>query len=270
MKNNIFACPIWVRFSLLFALLGFFSSAIAQETTTPTQDPSVQEFAKTAPEFPGGQVAMLQYLADNIQYPETARRAGIEGPVFVHFIVNEDGSISGATILRGISSDCDQEALRVVNAMPKWTPGKNEGVAVKVKHTLQVRFKLQKDAPKPAQNGQNSAQVMLPDAETISILANSDMSGHYVWTRIVAVNKYLQQQFRYPESARNANVRGNIVLDFEINPSGEVQNVKFQYGQGIDSGCKAEALRVLNAMPKLFPTPSETARFTGITLKCQE
>jgi protein TonB len=102
----------------------------------------VFEFAEQTPEFPGGTAAMLGFLQENIQYPEIARRAGIEGPVYVQFIVSETGSISNAVVTRGIGGGCDEEALRVVNSMPKWRPGKQNGQPVKVKHTIQVRFKL--------------------------------------------------------------------------------------------------------------------------------
>lgn len=96
------------------------------------------------PEFPGGVSAMYQYLGKNIKYPEVAKEAGIQGKVYVQFVVDKDGSITDAKILRGIPGGkmCDEEALRVVRAMPKWNPGKQRGKAVKVSYMLPVQFTL--------------------------------------------------------------------------------------------------------------------------------
>lgn len=112
------------------------------EEPSDKDEDGIFKFVEQMPEFDGGHQAMLQYLGNNIQYPEIARRAGIEGPVSVQFIVDENGDISQATITRGIGGGCDEEALRVVNAMPRWRAGKQNGKPVKVRHNIQVRFKL--------------------------------------------------------------------------------------------------------------------------------
>lgn len=100
------------------------------------------EIVEDQPEFPGGQQAMQQYLAENIRYPSMARESGIEGTVFVTFVVEPDGSISNVKILRGIGGGCDQEAVRVVQNMPNWNPGKQRGQPVRVQFNLPVRFVL--------------------------------------------------------------------------------------------------------------------------------
>lgn len=94
------------------------------------------------PEFPGGMSAMMQYLAQNIKYPEEAHKKGIQGRVIATFVVEKDGSITNAKVVRSIDPQLDAEALRVVNAMPKWKPGKQGGEAVAVKYTVPVTFKL--------------------------------------------------------------------------------------------------------------------------------
>ena len=95
------------------------------------------------PSFPGGDQKMYEYLSKNIKYPQIARESGIQGRVFVNFVVEPDGSVSNVKVLRGIGGGCDEEAMRVVKAMPKWTPGKQRGKAVRVSYTLPVVFKLQ-------------------------------------------------------------------------------------------------------------------------------
>ena len=94
-------------------------------------------------EFPGGQQALMKWLSNNIRYPEAAQQNDIQGRVVVKFVVEKDGSIGHAEIVRGVDKDLDREALRVVNKMPKWQPGKNNGVAVRSYFNLPVTFKLQ-------------------------------------------------------------------------------------------------------------------------------
>ena len=114
-------------------------AAVAEPETTD----EVFDEVEVSPEFAGGMEAMSQYLAENIQYPEQAKNDGVEGRVMVGFVVEKDGSITDAEVLRGIGGGCDEEALRVVNAMPNWTPGKQNGEAVRTRFNLPVVFKLQ-------------------------------------------------------------------------------------------------------------------------------
>ena len=94
-------------------------------------------------EFPGGQAALMKWLSQNVRYPETAQQNDVQGRVIVKFVVEKDGSIGTATILKGVDKDLDREALRVVKKMPRWQPGKNNGVAVRSYFNLPVVFKLQ-------------------------------------------------------------------------------------------------------------------------------
>ena len=94
-------------------------------------------------EFPGGQAALMKWLSNNIRYPEAAQQNDIQGRVVVKFVVEKDGSVAHAEIARGVDKDLDREALRVVNKMPKWQPGKNNGVAVRSYFNLPVTFRLQ-------------------------------------------------------------------------------------------------------------------------------
>ena len=116
------------------------------QTDTTKKKNSWDCIPETMPYFPGGNVLMLKYLADNIKYPASAVKAKKQGRVIVGFIVQKDGSITHAKIVRSIDPELDAEALRVVKGMPKWTPGTQLGKPVSVKYTLPVKFSLQKDA----------------------------------------------------------------------------------------------------------------------------
>jgi protein TonB len=95
-----------------------------------------------APEFDGGLAAMYKFIQKNMGYPAKARRMNIEGTVFVGFVVERDGSIADVQIVKGIDSDCDKEAVRVVSKMPPWKPGKQSGKPVRVRFILPIKFKL--------------------------------------------------------------------------------------------------------------------------------
>jgi len=95
------------------------------------------------PEFPGGIAKLGDYLAKNIKYPQMARESGVQGKVFITFVVEPDGHVSNVKVVRGIGAGCDEEAVRVIKNMPKWKPGKQRGKAVRVSYNVPVNFKLQ-------------------------------------------------------------------------------------------------------------------------------
>ena len=95
------------------------------------------------PLFPGGDAALMGYLRDNIHYPTVAAENGVQGRVVVGFVVERDGSITDVNVLRSVDPSLDREAVRVVKSMPKWTPGKQNGSAVRVKYQVPVTFRLQ-------------------------------------------------------------------------------------------------------------------------------
>jgi protein TonB len=101
------------------------------------------QIVEEMPSFPGGEAELLKYVATHIKYPQIARETGIQGRVFVGFVVEPDGSVSNVKILRGIGGGCDEEAVRVIKSLPKWKPGKQRGKAVRVSYQIPVLFKLQ-------------------------------------------------------------------------------------------------------------------------------
>ena len=98
---------------------------------------------ESMPEFPGGESALNRFLYENIKYPQMAKESGIQGRVFVTFVVERDGKVTDVRVLRGIGGGCDEEAIRVVQNMPKWSPGKQRGKPVRVQFNLPIKFTLQ-------------------------------------------------------------------------------------------------------------------------------
>ena len=114
------------------------TSEIEKEKPAPT-------IVEQMPEFPGGQIGLSKFLSNNIKYPDYARESGIQGNVYVTFVVKTDGSISNIKILRGIGGGCDEEVIRVIKKMPNWKPGKQDGKNVNVQFNLPVNFRLNDD-----------------------------------------------------------------------------------------------------------------------------
>ncbi len=108
---------------------------------TPSDD-KVFTAVEKRPEFPGGEKALMLYLLKNIKYPQEALEKGFEGKVFVQFIVEKDGSVSNAKIIRGVGSGLNEEAIRIVKTMPKWNPGMQNGRNVRCMYNLPIVFKL--------------------------------------------------------------------------------------------------------------------------------
>ena len=101
------------------------------------------QIVEEMPAFPGGEQKLMEYVGKNIKYPQIARESGIQGRVFVGFVVEPDGSVSNVKLLRGIGGGCDEEAMRVIKNMPRWKPGKQRGKAVRVSYQIPVMFRLQ-------------------------------------------------------------------------------------------------------------------------------
>ena len=131
-----------------------------EQTATPTKEADMEEvvvvayddnkvegevldLVEVAPEFPGGIPALMKFLAQNVKYPTDAQKAGKQGRVIAQFVVTTDGSVADVKIIRGIDASLDQEAIRVIKAMPQWKPGTQDGQPVNVRYTLPVVFKLQ-------------------------------------------------------------------------------------------------------------------------------
>ena len=136
----------------VFSGLVISTSSSAQEAvyTPPAvveeEEESAQQIftvVEEMPKFPGGDAELLKFIAKSIKYPVIAQENGIQGRVICAFVVNRDGSVVDAEVLRGVDPSLDKEALRVIGTMPKWTPGKQRGKPVRVKYTVPITFRLQ-------------------------------------------------------------------------------------------------------------------------------
>jgi periplasmic protein TonB len=134
MKNNSFKRVLSV--CALFLTLVSTSNLLAQTDT------NIYEMVEVMPEFPGGMIAMNKFISENLVYPQEALENGIFGKVYIQFTVKKDGSITDVKALRPTHPLLDEEAIRVVSSMPRWSPGTLKGKPVDVRHNLPLNFKI--------------------------------------------------------------------------------------------------------------------------------
>ena len=120
-----------------------FKKIVVIDKITAPDEGEPFDMVEQMPRFPGGDEEMNKYLQKNLNYPPLAKQQGTQGRVIVQFVVNTDGSISDAQVVRKLDPSCDEEALRLINSMPRWIPGKQAGKYVRVKYTVSITFRLQ-------------------------------------------------------------------------------------------------------------------------------
>ena len=214
-----------------------YTEVKVDETETPQKEEAIFHVVEQMPEFPGGMMAAMEFLAKNIKYPAAAQEAKIEGRVIVQFVVGKDGSISGLKVARGVSPDLDAEALRVVGLMPKWNPGKQRGQAVSVKYTMPIMFRLQtpkpekKEEEKPAYLQFNMKVDKDVSSEDVAMVKDVLREGYREMTMEFpqGVNKSVEQLPSggvgyYSEHSRTIRVENGksplIIVDGEVKGNG--------------------------------------------------
>ena len=227
-------------------LMQFFpaenNASSRKEYVTPNL---VYTVVQKMPKFPGGMGALMSYLAENVKYPEAAFEKGIQGRVSCSFIVNKDGSITDAEILRGVSPEIDAEAIRVIKSMPKWEPGRQRGKVVDVKYTVPISFRL----PKEKQKKVITQYVKEPETIKKIFTVVEEMPEFPGGTR--ALMKYIANNIKYPVSAHKNGIQGRITCSFVVGVDGSVQDIQIK--RGVDPALDAEAVRVVSSMPKWEP-----------------
>lgn len=236
---------------------------IATQTTTtsdtlPTGEGDVFKVVEEMPRFPGcedvdgieerklcSQKKMLEFVLDNLKYPAEAREKNIEGMVVVSFIVEKDGSIADAEIVRGIGGGCDEEVLRLAYLMPNWIPGKQRGQNVRVQFNLPVRFKLDSKAVSEKEKEEvDEMPRFLAGCENLVGEEQSKCSN-------VELINFIVENLKYPKGAKENGVEGMVVAKFTIAADGSLQDPKVV--KSLEPSCDTEVLRVLALMPNWQP-----------------
>ena len=219
---------------------------------------------------------MLEFVYSNLKYPAKARDAGVEGMCVVQFVIEKDGSIAEAKIVRDIGANCGVETLKVVNNFPIWIPGKQKGKAVRVQYTLPVKFKLEGDTKEQeiakivamgeanqkikkenliiGKNTEQKEDIFKIVQEMPRFSGCEDMEGTTKEKEECARGKmleYIYTNIKYPKEARNKGIDGMSVVQMIIEKDGSIAHVKTLRDPGAGTG--SEAARVVREMPKWIP-----------------
>ena len=201
------------------------------------------------PQYTGGESALMKYVSENIKYPEKAKEDGIQGRVFISFVIEKDGSVSNVKVVRGIGGGCDEEAARVIAGMPKWQPGMQKGKPVRVNYMMPVFFKLTEEQPaKPFKKSDMSKTDMKPDKNGVYQIVEEMPQFPGGETKLM---EYIAKNLTYPQEAKDKGIDGRVFVAMVIEKDGSVSNVKVL--RGIGGGCDEEAVRVISALPKWKP-----------------
>jgi TonB family protein len=192
--------------------------------------------------FPGGDAALLKYVAENTRYPKEAKDNNIQGRVIARFMVKEDGSVSDVTILKGVDPNLDNEALRVVSSIPPFKPGKLNGVSVPVWYMIPITFTLD------GSGSQRQSRFEISGTDTL-----------YSLTKEVpvfpggndALKKFKAENLKYPKNVKKLGIEGVVIVRFIIEKNGIVSNARIM--MGASPALDAEALRVTKLMPAWKP-----------------
>jgi TonB family protein len=216
-------------------------------STEPGQE--VFDVVENMPNPPGESEEWNQYLGSNLTYPTLARKKGIEGTVYVGFIVDADGSIRNAEILRGIGGGCDEEALQVIKKSPQWEPGIQNGKRVNVRMRMPVRFALDKENAEVISQTDNllKGSSTILGQEVFDIVENmpKPQDGMDGW------NQYVKSNLTYPSQAREKGTKGTVYVTFVVDADGSIQDTEIL--RGIGGGCDEEALQVIKNSPRWEP-----------------
>lgn len=240
------------------------------------QDDEIFTIVENMPKFNGkyAEVGFRDYVSKNTKYPAEALEKKISGKIIVEFIIDQQGNLTDAKIMRPIDPLLDAEALRVVKSSPKWTPGTQRGKVVKVKYFFPVTFKFNDDKP-PVTSGEKEGEklIIVEDKPPVTSTAKKDENTSQrkiapidkgdIFTIVENMPKFngkvAEEGFReyvnanmvYPTEAQNNGISGKVILEFTIDEQGDLTDAKVM--RPIDPLLDAEALRVVKTSPKWTP-----------------
>jgi TonB family protein len=226
---------VWYSIPITFKLSG--PDQISKPRFIVTGNDTTYTYIKDMPQFPGGQVALSNFKIANLGYPDNLKSTGLDGPISVMFTVNENGSLSDFSITTGIMPAFDAEALRVAKLMPAWQPGILKDKAVKVRMSTTFNFI---SPVKPITTDPANSDIFVV-VEKMPVFPGGDST----------LMKFISSNVQYPQSAKENNIQGRVILRFCVTYEGNVSKIGVL--KGVDPELDAEAIRVVRLLPKWKP-----------------
>lgn len=231
-------------------------SSVMQKVTTGDDD--VFDVVEVMPAFPGGQQALMEFIAKNLRYPLKAHESSTQGRVIAQFIIEKDGSVSNLVVARPVSPELDAEAIRVLASMPKWTPGKQRGKEVRVRYSVPIVFRLSGPEPEEIKDSKVEEVIVVahaPTEATETVIPEKVYETAEVMPKYPggtsAMLSYLARNIKYPFDAQKSKTQGRVVIQMIVNKDGHVISPKVI--QSVSPSLDAEAIRVVMSMPRWEP-----------------
>lgn len=232
-------------------LSGAFASHADRILIKESQETSVQEenideiFVRVEKkaEFPGGKRALTKYLHENIKYPEKALETGIQGIVMVKFVISQEGKVSRSEVVRSIHPLLDEEALRVVNGMPRWRPAQNGSKNVNSYFTLPVNFKLADSPSTPA-----------PEKDEKGVYLRVDKQAQHP-SGMATLMSSIQKNLKYPKKAKKEKTEGTCIVQFVVEADGKIGEISVS--RSISPEIDQEAIRLVKGTGAWIPAQSK-------------
>lgn len=207
------------------------------------------------PQFPGGDKARVEYIVANTKYPDDARKAGIEGTVYIQFVVTETGEVDNVIILKGVHQSLDRIANTAIKNMPRWIPAMKDNKPVSYQMTMPIKFEL---SDKEKSQLKNSGSVYNPPTEPV---VPQKKEGTEIFTVVEvppqfpggddARIEFLSKNITYPEQAKKEGIQGTVYITFVVQPDGSITDAKVL--RGIGGGLDEIAIAAVQKMPKWEP-----------------
>lgn len=194
-----------------------------------------------SPTFPGGQAGFEKYLASNLKYPAEAVKNKVQGRSIITFVVEKDGSLSDIKVVRSVGSGTDEEAIRVLKASPKWSPGVQNKRKVRVQYTVPINFSMAKENKVGAISPATKSDQVYTEVDQYPGFPGGDKEFY----------KWLSANVKYPKDARAKNIQGRVILTFVVEEDGQLTGFKIL--KGVSPDIDKEALRVMSTSPAWKP-----------------
>ena len=249
------------KFLFVLAMAFLVTHFVTETTTIMAQDPPISQSDRiyenpdVVPLYTGGTAAMHNFISSTLSYPSDARERDAQGLVVYTFVVEKDGSLSNFNIIHRADPSLDEEALRILNAMPAWRPARHKGEIVRAETYVPMYFRLNKDAAasgtRTAAPGTNVyAKTDLEIIENNEIYTIVDQMPRYTYGE-EGLSKFIAHNMRYPIQAKQEGIEGRILCSFIVGADGAISNIEVV--DGIDPALDKEAIRVLGIMPRWIP-----------------
>ncbi|MBN1107558.1 MAG: TonB family protein [Bacteroidales bacterium] len=252
-----------------------YNDVLVEEVTPPSKAPLISDaepepfvVVEEMPMYTGGDSALLRHIAMNTTYPEAAKKAGTQGRVIVRFCITSAGTVDKISVLKGVSPELDEEAVRVVSTLGIFEPGRQAGKPVPVWYMVPITFTLSgnKSAESAAAVPPPPPPGMPPSSPgaSESIIATKDGDDGKTYDAYVVVEEmpvfpggneallqFIAENTSYPEQAKKNNITGRVIVRFAIAETGKVGNISVLHG--VDPDLDAEAIRVCSMLPDFIP-----------------